>query len=172
MPKVKHQPHKKPHYKGLTRKQAIFTDEIVRQTVEEGKINSKQAGALAFPEAKVPRQIGYETLTKPYVREAYLIELERQGVTDELASGTVKNALLADKRVRDYETGEIRHEPDHPTRLKAAQEYHKVKGLYPDKRIQVDKRVANINIYAKMDAKRLKKEVKRVTERISELQEE
>ena len=175
MPKTKLQPHPKdkPHYKGLTVKQQGFVDEIVEQVVERGEINAKQAALVAYDtKPSVAGVIGHENLNKPYLREAYLLELERRGLSDDLASKTLKNAMLANKRVRDYETGKIKNEPDHPTRLRAAQEYHKVKGLYPDKKVQINRHTASVSLFASMTTKELRNEVRRVEASIKKLQQE
>jgi len=173
MPEVKSQPHpkEKPHYKGLTVKQQNFVDEVVRQIKEEGKLNVKEATLKTY-EAKPSSAaaMGHENLTKPYIRDAYLAELEAQGVTDELAAKAVRGAMKAEQRQRNYETGEVYYEPDHRTRLKAAKEYHKLRGVYPDKTVRVDKRIAKFDLYTDMNITELQRRLKTVEGEISKLE--
>ena len=165
-------PPSKPHYKGLTIPQQQFVNSLVEQTKTTGRPNLTQSAFKAFNphNDNVARNMGSEVLAKPNVREAYLIEMENSGITDSRLSATLSMALDATKIEHSPTEPDI-EVPDHNIRLKAVQEAHKVKGYYPDQRLTIDKRQANINLDIKLNSNQLKNELKRLQDNISKLQE-
>ena len=172
MPK-KNDPQAKEHYKGLTIKEGNLVDEAVRQVVEEGTLNKTKAAMKAYnpKNKKVAGVMGSQALAKNRVRRAFLAELDQRGVDDGLSINTFKRQFNASKPQRDYDTGEIVEVPDHAVQLRAVQEYHKLRGYYPDKKATVTKKEATLNLYANMTPQELEKVEQTVVERIRSLEE-
>lgn len=168
MPPIKHYPFppSKPHYAGLTIKQQNFVTEAVRQIKEEGELNTSKAMQVAYPNDRNPRVTGSQALTNPNIKTAMQYELEKAGITDELISYKMREGMDAEKlegteKVADYNT-----------RLKYIQEANKIKDVYPDQTINVDRRTANINIDLKADPEKLNTELQERLAEIRELQDE
>ena len=168
MPIVKHQPYPpdKPHYEGLTVKQQTFTNEVVRQIKETGELNGKKAAMVAFPNASQPRTMATEYLAKPSVKSAVIISLENAGITDKLLDLKLFQGLDATKFEGKAKVA------DHGLRLKFVQEANRLKDRYPNQQIEVNKRVANINIDLNVEPEKINKALKTKLSDINELQEE
>lgn len=167
---IKNDPQKKEHYKGLTFKEGRFVDELVRQATEEGNINRTKAALVAFnAKPNTARTMGSRLMSRDNIRQAFLTELDRYGLNDKLSVTTFKRIFGATKRQLDPD-GNYNEVPDYPTQLRAVQEYHKVKGLYPDKKTVVTKREATLNLYADMTPEQLEEVEKELVESIKELE--
>ena len=119
--------------KGLTLKEQAF----VQGSVQTRK--PSQTAALVY-NTKNPYGLASETLSKPHIKSAMSIELERAGITDSLLASKVHSGLDA-----KYDSGKDNFHIQHRYLNTALA----VKG-HLDKRIKIDKRVANINLDVKV----------------------
>jgi len=165
MPKVKNHPYPKdkPHMKGLSMKQQKWV-EVTAETGEPAK-----AAVIAYPTQKVPKQMAVDNLARPYLREAILMEMEHQGITDALLTTKLKDGLDASK-IHTSHTEPDKVIPDHPTRLRYVQECNKLRDAYPDKQINVSKQVANINLYGTLSDEQLEARKLQLQEDIKQIQ--
>lgn len=111
----------------LTIKQSNFLDKYF----ETGNATEAAMCTYDVKNRKVARNIGSENLAKlgNVVRQM----MEERGLTLPLLIETVKVAIGANKRRRDFETGEVWYEPDHKTRLQAVDRAARWLGLESDK---------------------------------------
>jgi len=95
--------------------------------------------------------------------------MELQGITDGKLMRKLNEGLDATK-IQTSPTEPDREVTDYPTRLKYIQEANRLRDNYPAKQINVDKRQANVNIYADMSEQQLAKAKARLLEEIQRAQ--
>jgi len=163
MPVVKNfpAPRGKPHLKGLTRKQQIFVQEIGK-----GK-NPTKAAAIAY-NTNHPNTQAADNLAKAYIREAIVAELEMAGVTKAKIASVINQGLDA-KKIHTSPTGPDKEVPDWQARHRFVDTAAKLFDLYPDKKIKVDRRSANIEAFVEYTPKQLERLYERQLEEIEKL---
>ena len=165
-------PPAQPHYEGLNESQRGFVNDLVAQVQEGREVNMSEAARHNWPRAndQTARQIAYQNIHREYIRDAFLAEMARLGLTPTESIGAIKGALKANKLVSSpTEPDQI--VPDHNVRLKAAQETNKLLGAYPDQRLDITKQTANISITAGLTDQAIFKEIYRLQRNIKEMQE-
>lgn len=150
-------PTLKPHLAGLTPKQRKW----VELTAKTG--DGTKSAAVAY-DSDNPRFINYQNNQKLYVRQAMLKELEWIGINEEKLSHVLSDGLSAEK----FSKGG-KKVSDHDVRLKSVDMVAKLKGLYPDKHVTVDKRVANVHLLPEKTPKQLQKRLKEAQKEIDRL---
>lgn len=165
MPK-KNDPQLKPHYKGLTFKEGRFVDELAKQAVEDGEINRAKAARKTYnAKPKTAIMMGSRLMSKDKIRTAYLAELDRNGLNDEVSIQTFKRQFTATKPSL-LPDGSIEKIPDNAIQLRAVQEYHKLKGYYAPTTSQS----AKLNVYAELTPQDLEAEERAIAERVKSLE--
>lgn len=116
----------KKQQRRLTEKQAIFVEEIKKNPKIPLQTAARNAGYA------IPRVSATNNMKKRAVIDAlsaYLLSLKREGATDARSARVISEAMSAEKEIVSDEGEIVATRPDHVTRLKANDQYLRIKKL-------------------------------------------
>ena len=172
-----HTPSLEPHLEKLTQRQADLVKIAAKAKARRMPVTLFDIGRAAGytsngkdPTLRITDATS-KALKRPHVREAYLEELRRQGVDDRSVAAVEAGALRATKKIRNKAGEVIDEEEDHATRLAVARDFKKAKGLYADKKVQIEKKSAHISLYEGTSSKDLMQQLQDLQGELSRLRD-
>ena len=133
----------------MARKQIPLKDKkkVIKALAEGKSYEQAKEGTAVSSTNTVMRIARDESQEIAQKREIYIAKLNKAGATDDKTAKVYAEALEANKRRRDFETGEVWYEPDHKIRLDAAKYVNELKGIAKEEK---DDKGNTINNFGQM----------------------